>query len=897
MISEISGLEDVVANLLQMDRSGIPSRILIEDKVRKIAAIQEIDSEEVIQLVVKKLEERFNVTMSLGVLFARQDHRPWLDGRRGDIEWYYSERYKRYLGNNKYPNNVLTSMDMITDRILDHIENPEKPGRWASKGLVVGHVQSGKTANYIGVICKAADAGYKAIIVMAGVLNSLRNQTQVRIEDGFTGVDSIKRFSSNSLYESFTGAGIYSAEHIPVTLTTRVEDFKKQIAAQLGAELSSFNEPVVLVIKKESSILKNLVTWIKGNALNLESLPLLLIDDEADQASINTKKSGSEVTTINRNIRKLLSLFSQSAYIGYTATPFANIFIDPESRDDMLGDELFPRDFIVSLEPPTNYVGPNRIFGEESDLDVVREVSDYGDLIPIIHRIDLDPPELPQSLMEAVRVFILARAVRLRRGHIAAHNSMLVNISRFTAVQTKTAILLNEYLTELRNAIVSSFALPGTRALKSSFMSDILGTWEKEFPRTEFEWSEIQSILKDAVSPVSVIEVNSSRTSQPMDYSLENYPQGRNVIAVGGFSLSRGLTLEGLAVSYILRSTKMYDTLLQMGRWFGYRHGYDDLCRIYMPAESSAWYRYISGVTDELRGEFKKMSDMKMTPADFGLAVRTHPDSLIITARNKMRTGRKILKKIDLVGRLVETHVIGATEQVIENNFKVFNNLISELESSSNSQQISQGYLYDCVQSDIVEEFVAGFNNHPASLITESKPLSEHIHFMKTEQGISLWDVLLVSPQKLRKDKNSPVSHSSGKISIKAQWRKVARERGSAVIFNKSRVGSRAHELAGLTSEQKNELKRKYGTLSKVPPDIVRECRIHPLLMVHLVDCREHKSDQEPIFQEGAIAFGISFPGQSEKGRARKLVEYMVNTVWWNSEYADTLDVEEEIDE
>jgi len=895
MLDELSGIEDAVASLLSALKVENMDRSIIENKVREIARIQDVSSESSIQQIVKKLEERFNTTMSLGVLFAKEDHKPWLDNERGNIEWYFSKRYNRFLTSNKYSEKVINSMDMITDKILDHIENPVREGSWAGKGLVVGHVQSGKTANYIGVICKAADAGYKVIIVLAGVLNTLRNQTQVRIEKGFTGVDSTRKFNGGSFLEALIGVGLYSKEHIPVTFTTGVADFNRRVALQIGAKLASFNEPVVLVIKKNSSVLGNLVSWVKSNNMNLESLPLLLIDDEADQASINTKKMENDTTAINKKIRELLSLFSKNSYIGYTATPFANIFINPDNRDDMLGDELFPRDFIISLDPPSNYVGTNRIFCENGDLDIVREISDFGDLLPLKHKITNNPPELPGSLYEAIRVFVLAKAARLLRGQVT-HNSMLVNISRFTAVQSRISLLIHEYLDEVRNAIWCNYKLSFDRAIQNTQMHSLYKTWENEFSGTEYNWREFQSMLKESVSSISVIEVNSSRNSEPLDYNIKNYPNGRSLIAVGGFSLSRGLTLEGLTVSYFLRNTKMYDTLLQMGRWFGYRNNYEDLCRIYMPAESIAWYRYISGVTEELRDEFKRMRDMQMTPADFGLAVRTHPDSLIITARNKMRTGRTIPRKIALAGRLVETYVLSSKEFFQNNNKNVYNKLLLALEEEYTHRESFGGYFYKKVSSDLILTFIDGFYNHPAAQLTDSKPLIDHIKLMSPENDELLWDVLVVSP-KSKYRKISPIEHIIGDLRIRAQRRKIAEDKGDSIVFNKGRVGSKSHEHAGLSDEILQSLKKDYNTLSKVPPNTIRLKRKRPLLILHLIDCRKHDFDEESLFPEGLVAYGISFPGESIRGKAKTLVEYMVNTVYWENIYTNTLDVEEEIDE
>ena len=212
-----------------------------------------------------------------------------------------------------------------------------------------------------------------------------------------------------------------------------------------------------------------------------------------------------------------------------------------------------------------------------------------------------------------MQCFVLGRAIRLLRGEYRAHNSMMINISRFTGVQTKVRFLVEEYLRSLQQAISNHSKLPEVEALRNSEMASIRALWEKEFLAAGQTWDKIQATLKDAVSPIGVIEVNSSSTAEPLDYSERNYPNGRNVIAVGGLSLSRGMTLEGLSVSYFLRNSMMYDTLMQMGRWFGYRDGYADVCRIYMTSGATSWYKHISDVMEELREEFRRMKAAGMS--------------------------------------------------------------------------------------------------------------------------------------------------------------------------------------------------------------------------------------------------------------------------------------------
>ncbi len=871
-------VEDATATLLSALSNDTVNRSVIEEKVRVIAATEGDFPEEELQVVVRKLEERFNITMSLGTLFS-EDYRPWLDAARGRTDWYYWNRYKRMLAQQQFAPRVIRSLDSITDQILDHLEDPTKAGRWTRKGMVVGHVQSGKTANYIGLINKAADCGYKVIIILAGMLSALRNQTQLRVDQGFIGFDSEQK--------TVTGVGQFSREKKPAYFTTNKQDFKKAVANSIGVGIGDLREPAVLVIKKNKNALENLIDWLKhNNPHNLKNYPMLLIDDEADHASINTSKEGATATTINRKIRELLHLFDRSAFAGYTATPFANVFIDPETDDEMLGDDLFPRDFIISLDPPSNYLGSSRIFTDNSEF--VQVVNDYENDLPLKHKKDWQPESIPASLKEAVHTLILSRAVRLLRGQSRAHNSMLINVSRFTAVQSQIKLLVDEWLKETRQAIVNHCKLPPAEALENSIMIALKSTFDDQFSRCGFTWNEVQPLLKDAVSPISVIEVNSSAAAQPLDYDRLNYPDGRNLIVVGGMNLSRGLTLEGLTVSYFLRNSVMYDTLMQMGRWFGYRDGYADLCRIYMTAEAESWYGHISEATDELRDEFRRMKAAGMTPADFGLCVRSHPDSLIVTARNKMRTGEKIVRSVSLEGRLVETSILINTPQIIQQNFAALEQMVRDAESQGQRTENDAGYLWRHVPAGCVSDFVERFQNHWASQLTEKRPIKEYISWLET-QGVNQWDVVLVS----LKDKQNPLQ--AGGFSVTPQKRKVTGylENEKSIALNKRRVASRGLECTGLSDEAIAGVKQAYA--GKNIPDLeYRKLRKYPLLMLHLLDC---KLDETSLSDQGIVAYGLSFPGEAGSRKPRKLVEYVVNTVWWRNEFMDLPDEEEDFED
>ena len=658
MNDPLSNLESMVAaSLANQQRSTAESIRELIDNLRQLPMFVGVVTEEDAERLAKRFEERVSITQHLGSILIERGHLPWLDAARARIEPYYWDRYRQHLTQEGFPSSVVATLDEVTDRVLGLMQDPSRDGPWDRRGMVVGHVQSGKTSNYTGLICKAADAGYKLIVIIAGVHNNLRSQTQRRIDEGFVGRDSARLLSKRD--DMFVGVGQFDVTRRPVTFTNTLRDFNKMTATGVGIPLQNLNEPAVFVIKKNSSTLKNLIEWLtehssRGGAQSVDE-PMLLIDDEADNASINIRHGAGEVSRINGQIRDLLRIFDRSCYVGYTATPFANIFIDPDTDDQMRGEDLFPRSFIVSLDPPSNYFGAAAVFLEDSDR-YIRHIDDNEDLLPIKHPKEIVVSSIPQSLIEATRAFILARAIRLARGHERQHCSMLVNASRFMNVQRQLRNEIHAQLDNIKSSIRVNGALPPDAALSDIEIKALHAIWLREFSDTEFDWSVVQRRLHEAASSIRVVEVN-SQSPGTLDYN-GNRQDGLNVIAVGGFSLSRGLTLEGLMVSYFMRNSMMYDTLMQMGRWFGYRPGYEDICRIWMPEAAQGWYEHVAESIEELRGEFRSMEASNATPEEFGLKVRSHPDTLIVTARNKMGTGASVVVSIGLASRLIETHTL-----------------------------------------------------------------------------------------------------------------------------------------------------------------------------------------------------------------------------------------------
>jgi Z1 domain len=628
------------------------------------------------------------------------------------------------------------------DELLDLLGDPEAPGLWKRRGLVVGDVQSGKTASYAALICKAADAGYRMVILLAGILENVRRQTQERLDAAFVGLDSRDFLARDQLkHKTHIGVGHIDSRRDGIVFTSRDKDFRETIASALSISLNSVKEPVLVVAKKNKSVLSNLATWLRTMNADREGhidLPLLLIDDEADNASINTRLNPNEATAINKAIRDLLALFTRSSYVGFTATPFANIFVDPMSTDEMLGDDLFPRDFIHLLEPPTNYVGMDALFppvdpeqpgagDEEAWAAGIRTITDSDHWLPVNHKQDVILAPLPETLMTALRYFLISCAIRdlrMRAGvdgrEKGIHRSMLINVSRFTAIQNQVADQIHVELERIRQQIRLYGKLSAAVArTRSPEIAQLQRVFEEELPDSTFDWPQVLGILHDSVSPIRVQPVNQSTGAASLDYTVGDPSSGVRVIAVGGNSLSRGLTLEGLCVSYFLRNSKAYDTLLQMSRWFGYRDGYPDLCRVWLTPDAEGWYRHVADATNELKRDFARMRRQRATPAEFGLRVRTHPDTLLITARNKMATGINVVgevRDISLAGRGIETARLYADRQRNEDNFKIVDRFLSDLVDTCGppSDSATQtALLWHGVPAPMIGQLLRTFLVHP----------------------------------------------------------------------------------------------------------------------------------------------------------------------------------------
>lgn len=566
-------------------------------------------------------------------------HRPMRDG------WYYWWRLEKYLRYTKgWDQSVVDSIARWSLKILARMPDPQHD-RFDCRGLVVGYVQSGKTANYTAVAARAADAGYRLIVVLSGIHNALREQTQFRLDQELTGQVPV----------DVPSVGRPEHGHRWIRLTDEAQDFR----GVLDAGMLQGKVPILVVVKKYKTILESFIERLRDAGDDaLEHLPMLVIDDESDQASVNTgenrpdadadldpsdleeEEEESRPSTINALIRELLSVAPRRAYVGYTATPFANVLISPSDSDREVGATLFPKDFILQLPRPTGYTGTAELFGTDgtSGRNVLRFVPPSEAVVLRPKRAERKRfrPTLTQSLAVAVQDFVLAGAVRLFRGQVQQANTMLVHTTHYTDAQSRIAEVLRTHVDAIKGEWQFGDGTGWRSRLRARWSSEFNIGLDASEP-TPASFGELEPHIGSLLDRLQVLELNSA-SAEELDYRRGGPLQ---VIAVGGNRLSRGLTLEGLTVSYFLRTSGMCDTLLQMARWYGYRHGFEDLMRIHTTRELTSWFAELALVERDLRMELDRMNHQGLTPAEQGVRIRAH-SSMLLTSRLKMKHGTAI---------------------------------------------------------------------------------------------------------------------------------------------------------------------------------------------------------------------------------------------------------------
>ena len=873
---------------------------VIDDKLAEVTGMPTFATltEEEIEEVRASIKSEFSIKMDKGVLIEEKGHERWFLSRKAKLDMSYWERYKKYLLNDKgFSNNVVNKMDDVLDTLTDLLGDPTRSISYKRRGLIIGDVQSGKTANYTGLICKAVDAGYKVVVLLTGTIEKLRQQTQQRIDEGFVGCDSDAMMKQRE-DKLIIGVGKYDPSVRPMVLTSTSDDFKQQNASNLNFDLRNINGSVIFVVKKNSAVLKRLNKWLRTfnqNGDNPIDNSILVIDDEADNASVNTKDAESP-TTINALIREMLKSFTKSSYVGFTATPFANIFIDPDNYNEMVAEDLFPKNYIYSLNAPSNYIGARNIFDEDGKYsgmlveinDDVLDVESIESILPLKHKSTIRVKKIPEDLKEAINAFVIANVIEdeeSNRHRDNTHRSMLINVSRFTAVQEQVSDLVNDYLKSLQGACKLYCLLDSETALKDPYISGLKDTYENIYHADYMSWDRIQKSLYSSCAGIIVQTINQRNGK---NISFDDYPEGLRMIAVGGMSLSRGLTLEGLVISYFYRNSKMYDTLMQMGRWFGYRGGYDDLCRIWMSSESIEWYRHISEATDELREDVKRYEDSDLTPIDFGLRVRSDITSLIVTARNKMRSAESRECVISLSGEVIETPEIYSDKNKNQINKEAVKFFVNEM--------IKSGYK----PVDFGERSSkCGFEKIPARMILdlldkiEVSPKNERFNtntiknFIRGYKGdeMTLWDVAFATGES-----QDEITELGNGIAFKHTTRQFSVENDGKILKmsgSKRRLGTSSDGKIGLSREQIKIVSEVTGKKNPAQKQYFRWVKRRPLLVVYYVGLDEKdllgsKTEEcltvaKEVSGENYVGFSIGIPMLANE--ETKYARYVLNKV------------------
>lgn len=948
------GVVSIVQTMLAADmEKGAVTPTLIAEKVNFVAdniySGKEVDRKE----AVAELIRRFSLWIGRATTLSdKTGHKDWLNASRRK-DWRYWQRYRDFL-ESKMSVKAVDALDEATNKILELLEDPLREGVWDRRGLVVGHVQSGKTGNYTGLICKAADAGYKIIIVLAGLHNNLRSQTQIRLEEGFLGYET----SAKNDVVRYIGVGENGrdAEIRPNCATNRSDngDFNTKVAKHLA--ISPEQRPWLFVVKKNKTVLERLLKWIRNHVADakdsdgrplVSGFPLLLIDDEADHASVDTgdqivNKDGTvddeyQPKAINSRIRKILHSFARKAYVGYTATPFANIFIDRRKTTKEEGPDLFPQSFIVNISAPSNYVGPARVFGLRSTegrvggLPLIREMDDQTDStgedgwmppkhdkthVPLYQGRD----EVPPSLREAISAFALCCATRVLRGQGNRHCSMLIHVTRYTDVQEEVRRQVADLVKSFR-ARLRGFGA----AERDLLLAEWREFWESDFVPTsaavatamdesadEFElpdWRDIEAVLPEVLEDLAngVRAINGS-AGDVLDYA-EREETGLKVIAVGGDKLARGLTLEGLCVSYFVRSTKMYDTLMQMGRWFGYRPDYLDLCRLYTTSDLVEWFGHIADAAEELRQEFDIMAKIHATPETYGMRVQSHP-VLMVTSPIKMRSAKTL--QVSFSGSVLETVAFHRDPSILESNLAATERLLEAAGAPSESgvivrkrgavRQEWKGFLWEGVPAEYVADFFSNYRTHPAARKVNSAVLADFVKAMVAKGELSSWTVAVIGgndsadggPSALcgeyvlehmitRKPNENTEHYSIGRLLSPRDEAVDLDEESWLAAMRLTREGRSQDPGRGTEETGKEDPKYPGGGFVRQVRGLGAEgVPGHPergLLLLYPID---PKGAALPEGVPPVVGFGVSFPAS----RSTTTVKYEVDHLLWETEYA-----------
>lgn len=791
------------------------------------------------RLEVEKQFEDIEILHQRSVIRKRPD---WYFGPRPtDLHWPV---LKQFLISKGWDKDDVDGIDDASNEVVSLLDNPREE-QFTCRGLVVGHVQSGKTANMTAVIAKALDAGYNTIIVLAGLTNKLRYQTQMRMFS-----DLVKRRPLNWQ-----------------VLTPNEENLDFRAPPQ-GGFLSHTDKAQLAVVKKNVSPLRQLKIAIEETLpAHLRRLKVLIIDDECDQASVNASSRELDMTAINQRIRELLTKLPAVSYVGYTATPFANVLIDPYRVDERGGeelDDLYPRDFITALPSSDNYFGTAKLFGippddaenetpEEEGLDMIREVpeEDEAALQPVSAK-DREAfyPDMTPSLQEAILYFLACCAARRSRGDADKHMTMLVHTSAYVVAHQRVANIISGWVEQISKELVDP---------NSEMGRELAAVWEEERGRlpddiTEAPKVSIEEVFKFLPEVLETIEfpIENGASDDRINYE----EKAKTYIVVGGSILARGLTLEGLMVSYFLRTANQYDTLLQMGRWFGYRPNYEDLPRIWMPEELKLRFRNLARVEMEIRNDISRYSEQDLTPMDIAVRIRAIP-GMAITGATKMRAARTCA--ISFWGTHRQTFRFEhRNARVLRQNWEAGAELLAAASTLGLENTDWRNRLWSGVPRNLILNFFEKYVPHGAHSELGSDVL---LPFLKqTDERLKSWNVGIVEPRSGGQSENElgPIGHV--RLVNRARLKDSGTSADIKALMSKGDIRFDCPADLDASGSWEDVKDRRLTAIGQVP-----------LLLLYAIDRnsepkRESKVREPLDAVHDVLGFGIVFPGSITEG-------------------------------
>ncbi len=831
--------------------------------------------------ILQTIKEEYNIILEpANIIKDNEEYEDWLS-KEDRENWYYWPTLRKYLLYKKgLPGPSVQSLDKETDRILRMLDSPKRE-TFDKKGLVLGFVQSGKTSNYTSLIAKAADVGYKLIIVLSGTDNGLRLQTNRRLK--------------NELVGNSEGRGVpFPPSDKQWVEFTRVDlngDFR---AGFINTAFLQGSQPKLMVIKKNGAVLRRLLKWLDSASEEVKkTLPLLVIDDEADLASIDTKGSYQkeddkismeeyeDPTVINGLIRKLLDNFNRKAYIAYTATPFANILIPHDNYDPRFSDDLYPKNFMVNLPKPHGYFGAEELFGsadyvsedEEEGIDVIRTVGDDY----FLER-SIIPPVMEKSILS----FILAGAARTYRSQKDFPATMLIHITLRTLEQ--------EQLKEIVEAKFNEFKNEWRYARKEKIYDQLRELWEEDFlpvintkhPDKQIIFEDLEKDISTFLESVQIRTLNyKSGDSQTLDYEKE---PNLKLIAIGGNKLSRGLTLEGLLVSFFTRRPKQYDTLMQMGRWFGFREGYEDLTRIYTTSELAGWFSDLSQVESELRRDMKIYEEQKLTPFEVGLMIKAHP-MMQVTSPSKRRFAFEKLISKTYKGRLSQTikfplnnlEVLSKREDENLATVREFLSGLGELTDTGGKKPF-----WKKVSVQKVINFLNKFQADESNLSFRPSLIIEYIKKLNEAKELTNWTIAVCG-------NNSPNPNLGDvDLGLKIQINQISLSQEKKNPNSIKSIVSQGDELIGFSTEQLEEVNNLVANTNIQKNSAARLVRDSSEGLILLYPISKNSipisknriplyKDAKDILAKNLIGIAISFPQKSKVSHSDQ--KYVFGTV------------------